>query len=342
MKHKDSQAQPRAFLRRSGHLLRSIRAILGIDLFRFRGKTVLITGGSRGLGLILARKLAMKGAKLAIVARDDEELARAKKDLEQRGATVVALKCDVREASQIKSMVQAVTSKLGPIEVLINNAGIITVGPLDVMTPEDFEDAMKTHFWGALQTTLAVLPGMRELGRGRIVNISSIAGQIPAPHMLPYVASKFALTGLSQGLRAELLKDGIVVTTVCPGLMRTGSAFNAFFKGKHRAEFAWFMMVASSPLTSMNADRAARIILRAVRHGRAQITVTNQAKIAAKIMGLIPGLMTDRMGIIDRFLPEPNGIGDQKAKGFDSQSPLTQSFLTILTQLAAKKNNELP
>lgn len=327
--------------RRGASLLSAIRAALSIDFVSFRGKVALITGGSRGLGLILARRLAREGARIAILARDEDELARAKDDLKSRGADVLTVKCDVRDRAAVESAVRKVTHELGPVELLVNNAGTITVGPLEDMTPEDFDDAMKTHFYGPLWMTLAVLPDMRKAGRGRIVNISSIGGQVPAPHVLPYTASKFALTGLSEGLRAELAKDGIVVTTVNPGFMRTGSPYNCTFKGQNRREMAWFILADSLPILSMNADRAARIILRAARFGRAQITLTAVAKIAARVHGLLPGMISDRMGFLNRLLPDPGGIGTRRAKGSDSLSRISSSFLTILTQRAAEENNEL-
>ena len=95
--------------------------------------------------------------------------------------------------------------------MLVNNAGVIQVGPIEVMTHEDFELAMKAHFWGPLNTILAVLPSMRQRRQGRIVNICSIGGKVSVPHLVPYSASKFALVGLSKGLRAELMKDGIML-----------------------------------------------------------------------------------------------------------------------------------
>jgi NAD(P)-dependent dehydrogenase (short-subunit alcohol dehydrogenase family) len=338
---KNPNREKRALQRRGARALTAVRAMLGIDNFNFDGKAVLITGGSRGLGLVLARRLGRMGARIAILARDQEELRRARADLRERGTDVLAIQCDVRDSAQVEVAVRAVAAQLGPIDVLINNAGVITVGPMELMTDEDHEEALQTHFWGPLHMTLAVLPEMRRRGRGRIVNISSIGGKVPVPHLLPYCASKFALTALSEGMRAELLKDGVVVTTVCPGLMRTGSVFHAQFKGQHRAEFAWFAILDSLPLLSMGAERAAGKILRAVRRGRAEITLGLPAKIAAKIHGIFPGLWADRMGMVNRVLPAPGGIGNQRAKGRDSQSRLSSSVLTILTQRAAKRNNQL-
>ena len=134
--------------------------------------------------------------------------------------------------------VERVVSRHGAIDVLVNNAGIITVGPLEHASIEDFEESMAVHFWGPLHTMRAAIPHMRRQGGGRIVNISSIGGKVGVPHLAPYCASKFALVGLSEGFRAELLRYGLYVTTVCPGLMRTGSARHAVVKGQHLLEFA--------------------------------------------------------------------------------------------------------
>src|SRR5207237_838032 len=111
--------------------------------------------------------------------------------------------------------------------------------PFDNLTAEDFSRAMQTHFSGPLYTMLAVLPSMRLRRRGRIVNIGSIGGKIPVPHLVPYCASKFALVGLSESLRTELSQEGIYVTTVNPGLIRTGSPRNVDIKGQHEKEYAW-------------------------------------------------------------------------------------------------------
>src|SRR5205085_666780 len=245
--------------------------------YDLRGKTVLVTGGSRGLGLVLAREFAEEGAQVAICARDPAELERARRDLSARGARVLAFPCDVTERAQVKELVEVVTRHFGGVDVLVNNAGVIQVGPVEVMTLEDFEQAMAVHFWGPLYATLCVLPQMRERRDGRIVNISSIGGKIGVPHLVPYSASKFALAGLSDGLRAELAKDNILVTTVCPGLMRTGSPRNATFKGRHRAEYAWFAISDALPVTSIQAERAAGQIVAACKRGQAELVITTQA-----------------------------------------------------------------
>ncbi len=314
------------------------RRLFGYSL---RGKVVLITGGSRGLGLVMAREFAAEGAKVVICARRQDELEAARADLKARGAEALAVPCDVTDRAQVNELMSIARDRFGRIDVLVNNAGVIQVGPVEVMTVEDYEQAMKTHFWAPLYATLAVLPEMRRRREGRIVNISSIGGKVSIPHLVPYSASKFALVGLSEGLRAELLQDGVVVTTVCPGLMRTGSPRNALFKGKHRAEYAWFAISDSLPLTSMSAVRAARQIVAATKRGDAEVILTIQAQLAARFHGLFPGTTTDLLALVNRLLPEAGGIGRRRAKGKDSQSRLAPSFLTALSEQAAAQNNEM-
>ena len=316
------------------HLIRQATA------YDFRGRVVLITGGSRGLGLLIARELAAEGARLAICARDEDELQRAQEELGAR-TEVIAIPCDVGDRRQVEAFVEAAQNHFGQIDVLINNAGTIMVGPMDVMTVKDYRQAMRVHFWGPLYAVLAVRPLMRRRGGGRIVNISSIGGKISVPHLLPYSASKFALTGLSEGLRAELRKDGIIVTTVCPGLMRTGSPRNANFKGRHEAEYAWFKISDSLPLTSINARRAARQIVDAARHGDAEVVLTVQAKAAALFHGILPGLTAEILSLVNQLLPEAGGIGTRRAKGRVSESGLSRSWLAALTDRAAEENNQI-
>jgi NAD(P)-dependent dehydrogenase (short-subunit alcohol dehydrogenase family) len=325
----------------AGALLAARAVVRKVNDYDLRGKTVLITGGSRGLGLVMARELAREGAQIAICARDVEELERARMDLVRRGARVQAVSCDITDRAQVEEMVREVREHFGRIDVLVNNAGVIEVGPVEVMTLEDYEEAMKTHFWGPLYTTFSVLPEMRERGEGRIVNISSIGGKISVPHLLPYSASKFALVGFSEGLRAELKKDGIVVTTVCPGLMRTGSPRNATFKGQHRAEYAWFSISDSLPVSSMSAERAARQIITATRRGTAEIVLSIQAKAAVLFHGIFPGLTADLLGQINKLLPEAGGIWTARAQGKDSTSEAAPSWWTTLSDQAAVRNNEI-
>ena len=309
--------------------------------FDLEGRTVLITGGSRGFGLLMAREFAGRGARIVICARDEGELVRARDDLQGRGAEVLAVPCDVSDEGQVRDLVARTEGHFGAVDVLVNNAGTIVVGPMEVMTLADYEDAMRVHFWGPLYATMAVLPGMKARGGGRIVNITSIGGKVPAPHLLPYTASKFALVGFSEGLRAELNKDNVYVTTICPGLIRTGSPRNAWFKGKHREEYAWFTVADSLPLTSMSARRGARRVVLACQRGEAEVTLSVQAKLAARFHGLFPGLTADLSALVNTLLPAPGGIGDRRAQGKESETAVSRSFLTTLSRRAARQNNEI-
>lgn len=309
--------------------------------FDFRDKSVLITGGSRGLGLVLARQFAQEGARVTVCARNAEQLAVAERDLRLLGGEVLAVQCDLTSREQVEGMIAGVSRHFGGIDVLVNNAGTIEVGPMQTMTLATFETAMKTHFWAPLHATLAVLPQMRRRGAGRIVNISSIGGKIAVPHLLPYSASKFALVGLSEGLRAELLQDNIYVTTVCPGLMRTGSARNALFKGRHREEFAWFVLSDALPATSIGAIRAARQIIRGCRYGQGELVLSLPAKLAVTLHDLFPNIALDFSAFVNRLLPSPGGIGTHRLLGRDSETPLTRSILTQLDREAAIANNQV-
>ncbi|XXF79458.1 SDR family oxidoreductase [Myxococcaceae bacterium GXIMD 01537] len=304
----------------------------------FRDKTVLVTGGSRGLGFLLARRFLREGARVAISAREHETLERARAELSHEGGEVLALPCDVRDQVQVDALVGEVQARLGAVDVLVNNAGILQAGPVEAMTLEDFREAMDTHFWGPLFTTLAVLPQMKQRGAGRIVNIASIGGRVAAPHLLPHDASKFALVGLSDGLRAELAQDGIRVTTVCPGLMRTGSAPNAYFKGDHDAEFTWFFLSDSLPGMSISAERAARAIVEACRRGDAELVLGLPARLAVLARAVAPGLTASLLAAVNRRLPQDSAL--ERVRGEASETPLTRSWLTELSRKAAKRDNE--
>ena len=312
--------------------------------YDFTGRSVVVTGGSRGLGLVIARQLADEGARLTLVARSEEELDRAVEDIRKRQpfAEVLTVAGDVRHRHEAERAIAQAHERFGSVDVLINNAGIIQVGPVAHMTLADYQEAMETHFWGPLYGIMAALPHMRAQGSGRIVNISSIGGRIAVPHLVPYSASKFALTGLSDGLGYELARHDIRVTTVCPGLMRTGSPLNATFKGRHPQEFAWFAISDSLPLATIDANRAARQILDACRRGDAELVITVQAKLAILARTMMPELFAKAMSMINALLPPPTGVdGNRTRLGRESQSEWAPSKLTTSTYRAAVENNEM-
>jgi NAD(P)-dependent dehydrogenase (short-subunit alcohol dehydrogenase family) len=310
--------------------------------YDLRGKTVLISGGSRGLGLLLAREFAKRGSKVAISARDGEALERAVADVRRYGNDVLPLEIDITIRDDAKTAVDQIRRHYGSVDVLVNNAGTICVGPLEVMTIDDFRDSLNTHFWGPYFTTMAVLPDMKKAKQGRIVNISSIGGKISVPHLVPYCVGKFALTGFSAGLRSALLKDRIYVTTVCPGLMRTGSPRNALFKGNNEAEYAWFSISDALPGLSMNAERAARRIVNACIGGDAEIILSVPAMAAIKFDALFPGITSDLLGLVNQLLPSADNADKTSKVGKESFSDLSPSWVTTLNERAATSNNQVP
>jgi NAD(P)-dependent dehydrogenase (short-subunit alcohol dehydrogenase family) len=320
-----------------GRLARSRHAI------DFDGRYVVITGGSRGLGLVLARQLATEGARLCLMARDEGELTRARTQLVSKGADdVMTVRCDVRRRADVRIAMDRIFGEWPAVDVLVNNAGVIQVGPLEHMAHEDFENAMATHFWGPLHLMHEIIPSMRRRGFGRIVNISSIGGRIAVPHLAPYTASKFALAGLSDAVRSELNQYGIRVTTVAPGLMRTGSPPNAQVKGQHEAEYAWFAISDSTPGLSISAERAARQIIEACRFGDPELTITAPARAAIVANALAPAAVSRLMMLVARLLPPPSSSeGDRSKPGRQSQSRWAPSIATALTDRAAASNNQL-
>jgi NAD(P)-dependent dehydrogenase (short-subunit alcohol dehydrogenase family) len=310
--------------------------------YSFKDRVVFITGGSRGLGLVLARQLVAEGARVALLARDEAELERAAADLRARGGSVLTLPGDVTSREAIESAVARAAAHFGRLDVLINNAGIIQTGPFEHMNLRDFEQALGVHFFGPLYATLAALPHLKKRAGARIVNIASIGGKLPVPHLLPYCASKFALVGFSSGLRTELARHRIPVTTVCPGLMRTGSHLNAQFKGKQAKEYFWFALSASLPLTAIPAESAAAQILTACRRGDAELVIGWTYRMAARLAPLVPGVVARGLALFNRLMPGPTGPeGDRLLPGWAS-TELTPSLLTILGDRAARANNELP
>lgn len=307
-----------------------------------RGEVALVTGGSRGLGLALARRFAREGCRVAICARDSQELERAKEDLLKRGADVLAVSCDLTKRSDVEQMIEDVIAHFGSVDILVNNAGVIQVGPVEAMVIEDFEDAMNVIFWGTVYTSLALLPRFLARGRGQIVNIASIGGKVSVPHLLPYSSAKNAVVGFSEGLRSELSGTGVVVTTICPGLMRTGSFNAALFKGDQEAESEWFSLSSSLPLLSMSASRAARQIVSTLKRGDSGKVLTAAASILAKAYALAPGLTQDLLGSAANMIL-PSGRNNKHSKPgwrLGDRRSIATGALLVLGRIAAHRFNQ--
>ena len=275
------------------------------------GQVAVITGGSRGLGLGLAHRFGRAGLKLVLAARKQEELEIARHELLHSGDVaneddILLVVCDLTDAAQAAGLIDQTLRTFGQLDVLINNAGIIEVGPIQNQPLEAFERAMQTNFFAALHTILAALPHFTAAQAGAIVNIASIGGKIPVPHLAPYVAAKFALTGFSETLHTELRQHNIRVTTVCPGLMRTGGEQHAIFTGQQEKEQAWFKLGAKTPVIAASVENAANQIFAATNNGRAEITITPQAWLAARVHGLLPETTQQIASLANQFLlPDP-------------------------------------
>jgi len=313
-----------------------------VELMDFKGRTVVITGGSRGFGLGMARAFADEGARLVLLARDKAELERATRDLQGRvgrSDDVLAIRCDVTDEGEIGQAIARAAKHFGRVDVLVNNAGEIQVGPVEDMAVADFQEAIAEHVYAPLY---AAIPYMRKQGGGRIVNIASVGGRVAIPHLAPYCTSKFALVGLSDGMRAELARDNIRVTTVSPGLMRTGSHLNALFKGQQRAEFTIFTLAGASPLASISADRAARQTVEACRDGTPELTISIQARLLSVANVLFPNVVARIMALTAAALPKArSGEGEQLKTGWESRTKLAPSLLTTLLDQATTHYNEL-
>lgn len=275
------------------------------------GKVAIVTGGSRGLGLLIARELIRQGAKPVLLARDLDELGRAQADL---GKDALGIQCDLTDTAQIRFAVEQTLGRFGKIDILVNNAGIIEVGPLPHMQRDDFERAMRLHFWAPYELITQVVPIMQRQGGGRIVNVASIGGKVAVPHMAPYSASKFALVGLSDAFRAELARDNIFVTTATPGLMRTGSEVHAKFKGDHVAEFKAFSATGKVPFASISAERAAEKIVAACARGQTSLVMPFTARLLIIANAVFPRLTGRIMQWINRSLAQPVGPHGNEAR----------------------------
>lgn len=295
---------------------------LGVEAARrlrednIRGEVALVTGGSRGLGFLIARELGRNGCRVAICVRDRRELEAARADLMGYGIDVFPVVCDVANQADVEQMIAQVTRHYGRIDIVVNNAGIIQVGPVENMAVEDFRRAMDIIFWGTFYPTYAALPQMLARRHGRIVNITSIGGEISVPHLLPYSAAKFAATGFSQGLSAELRNKGIHVTTIAPSTMRTGSHLQAEFTGQQAKEYAWFGLSATLPGLSTSAESAAEQVVRAMKQRAAIHYVGWSAKVGARVHGLFPGAVTDLLAlVIANVMPAPTPYRVEPLRG---------------------------
>lgn len=262
----------------------------------FKGRTVIITGASSGIGKALALRLADEGAWLALSARNAERLDSLAEACRQRGGKAFAIRTDVADEFQCRALVQRTQEKYGRIDTLVNNAGIDGVGKLeDLPDLSLFKQVIAVNFYGTVYCTYYALPYLKET-RGRIVNISSLGGMLAIPFNTSYVASKFAVIGFSDSLRMEVEQAGVSVTAICPSLVVTEFHERYLDKdGRSKGPSGRAIYTAKT----MTAEQCAEIVVRAARRRKRQV-VMRPGPLALWLKLIAPGWV-DRL-TISRFL----------------------------------------
>lgn len=247
----------------------------------YRGKVAVVTGASSGIGAEFGRALARRGARVALVARRRERLTKLAEEIANAGGQVSIHVCDVAKRAEVQTTYQEAVKRWGPIDLLINNAGIgrhILVVDQDV---EEIERLMQTNYMGSIYWIKAVLPMMRQRRSGVVVNVSSMAGLIPQPDEAAYSASKFALSTFSHALGYEVAPENIHVMAVHPVLVRTEMATSEFMERIPQAALRSFI----------EADVFVAETLRALRHGKTSVVIPRRFSVVARLAALSPGLV---------------------------------------------------
>src|SRR5947207_9359531 len=246
----------------------------------YQGSAGIVTGASSGIGAQLARDLAARGMRVALLARRADRLAALADEIRRGGGEAIAVPSDVAERASIEGAVAGVLGRFGRVDLLVNDAGYGRHVLFKDHDAADIERMMRTNYLGMVWATKAVLPAMRARRRGWIVNISSVAGKLGQPDEAAYSASKFAVTGLSEGLSYELAPLGIHVMTVYPALVRT-----EMFTPEVMAR-----MPRGAERTFLEPPEFSRRVLRALGRGRYEVTVPAYVNLAYLIRTILPGL----------------------------------------------------
>lgn len=283
-----------------------------------RDRVVVITGSDSGFGLIQARQVAVQGAIVVLASRDGERLEAAAEAVRNEGAReILAIPTDVSKQDEAQRLIDLTVERFGRIDVLINTAGLMIVGAEPTLTLDDYRSLMDVNFWGAVYTSRAALPYMRKAKFGRIANVSSVGGRFVVPHMLPYVTSKFALTGYTKGLRAEAARDNIFVTGIYPTTIRTGGQRHAWFKGNQKAEYSWFGLGDVIPIVATSVETAAKQAIYAIQAGDPEIVIGLGGWLRIALEGLIPNWTAEMTGLVERIMPAPVDLNAPAVQGRD-------------------------
>jgi hypothetical protein len=256
-----------------------------------KGKIIVITGASSGIGRAAAIEFAKKGAKLALIARRKEKLEDLQDALAKFNTDILICPCDVSDKDQVKQMTNQVLQKFDKIDVLVNNAGFAIYGSVSNLSIEEIESQMQTNYFGMVYCTKNFLPVLQKQNSGHIVNVASVAASFGLPGIAPYCASKFAMLGFSEGLKHELRGTNIGVTVVSPIMVRTD-----FFD--HES----FANMPKYSLTSLDPKTVARAIIAASESPRLEIIVPNIVRIGVWLKHTIPFVVNPVMGAAFRRL----------------------------------------
>lgn len=238
--------------------------------------TVLITGASQGIGKATAYLFARQGFDVVLAARKPDRLEAVAAELKQFGRSALAISTDVRDFDQVNELIETALDQYGTIDVLVNNAGIYISGPVGQFSLEDWHQTIDTNLWGYIHTIHALLPHLLERGQGTIVNVGSVGGKVPIPYLTPYSTTKFAITGLTQALHAELQPKGIHVCGVYPNLIKTSFLERAIFRGNDiqdvQARRNQVEQILQAPVIEKPED-VAEAIWSAVKHQKTEVIV---------------------------------------------------------------------
>jgi short-subunit dehydrogenase len=244
-------------------------------------RTAIVTGASRGLGAYVARALAAEEMNMVLAARSKDGLERVAEEVREGGVEAVTVPTDVTDRNALEALVAVANAEFGGADVLVNNAGALTVFPYDRIGIEDVELAVRLNLTSAMILTRLLLPGMVERGRGHIVNMSSLAGIWGPPFDAPYGATKAGLIGFTQSLRQEYHGTGVSASVICPGYVEQAGMY-------HDAKQA--TGITASPLSGRaTPDAVARAVVKAIKKDRPQIIVnTPSLRPLAALSALVP------------------------------------------------------